>query len=306
MIVSASYRTDIPAFYGRWFARRLEAGWCAALNPYSGKPYRIPLRPPEVAGMVFWTRHVSPFLPVLDKVAEAGLPFVVQHTLTGYPRALEAAVAEPEKGLAGMAEVAQRFGPKAVVWRHDPIVLSSLTPAGWQRAAFAASARRLEGVVDEVVVSFLQVYRKTARNMAAAARAGGFSWHDPGAGQKKALLADLAPIAARHGIRLTLCGQPELLVPGVREARCIDPARLEALAGRPLPVAGAAHRECACAASRDIGAYDTCPEGCAYCYAVVRRAVARRHHAAHDPASPFLLAPPDTPPPPPPAQGTLV
>ncbi|SDH61348.1 DUF1848 family protein [Roseospirillum parvum] len=306
MIVSASYRTDIPAFYGRWFARRLAAGWCAAVNPYSGKPYRIALRPPEVAGMVFWTRHVTPFLPVLDKVAEAGLPFVVQHTLTGYPRALEAAVAEPEKALAGMREVAHRFGPRALVWRHDPIVLSSLTPPAWQRAAFAATARRLEGVVDEVVVSFLQVYRKTVRNMAAAARAGGFTWDDPGPAGKQALLAELAPLAARHGIRLTLCGQPELLVPGVAEARCIDPARLQDLAGRPVPAAAQPHRACACAASRDIGAYDTCPEGCAYCYAVVRRAVARRHHAAHDADSPFLFAPPGTPVPEAPDQGRFL
>ena len=32
MIVSASYRTDIPAFYGRWFLNRLDAGWCEAFR----------------------------------------------------------------------------------------------------------------------------------------------------------------------------------------------------------------------------------------------------------------------------------
>ena len=90
MIVSASYRTDIPALYGRWFAQRLAEGWAEAANPYGGPAARIDLAAAE--GFVFWTRNAAPFLPMLDRLARGRRPFVVQYTLTGYPRVLEAAV----------------------------------------------------------------------------------------------------------------------------------------------------------------------------------------------------------------------
>jgi hypothetical protein len=77
-------------------------------------------------------------------------------------------------------------------------------------------------------------------------------------------------------------------LPGVEAAACIDAARLSDLAGRPIAARPKPHRTCACAESRDIGAYDTCPHGCAYCYAVRNRDLAKRRHAEHDPAAPFL------------------
>ncbi len=91
MIVSASYRTDIPAFYGDWFARRLAEGFCDVTNPYGGKPYRVALRGPDVDGFVFWTRNARPFFPVLESLAQDGVPFVVQYTITGYPDAIDTA-----------------------------------------------------------------------------------------------------------------------------------------------------------------------------------------------------------------------
>ncbi|MCY4500388.1 MAG: DUF1848 family protein, partial [Alphaproteobacteria bacterium] len=45
---------------------------------------------------------------------------------------------------------------------------------------------------------------------------------------------------------------------------------------------------CACAASRDIGAYDTCPHGCLYCYANASPKAARRRFKAHDPEAEML------------------
>jgi len=37
MIISASRRTDIPAFYAEWFMNRLEAGYCLVPNPLNPK-----------------------------------------------------------------------------------------------------------------------------------------------------------------------------------------------------------------------------------------------------------------------------
>ncbi|MCH7694173.1 MAG: DUF1848 family protein, partial [Proteobacteria bacterium] len=103
--------------------------------------------------------------------------------------------------------------------------------------------------------------------------------------------ADLAARADDAGMALTLCGQPELLVDGVAEARCIDAGRLGDVAGNAITAVQKPHRErCGCWASRDIGEYDTCPHGCVYCYAVRNRTLAKHRHRGHDPESEFLWA----------------
>ena len=291
MIVSASYRTDIPAFYADWFRRRLRAGWCRVANPYGGPDYRVPLAGPDLDGFVFWTRNVAPFRPVLAEIRRAGPPFAVHYTITGYPTALERAVGDAGRAVGHCRLLSREFGARSVVWRYDPILISDLTPADWHRRMFRDLAARLSGHCDEVVTSFAQIYRKTRRNLDRAAGRNGFAWRDPEPEDKRRLLADLAEIAAGRGMALTLCSQPELAVDGVAASRCIDAARLSDLAGRPIRSRTRGNRPgCLCSESRDIGAYDTCPHGCVYCYAVRDRATAVRAVKAHDPGAPGLKA----------------
>ncbi|OAN50265.1 DNA repair photolyase [Paramagnetospirillum marisnigri] len=302
MIVSASYRTDIPAFYGGWFMNRFRAGWAKAVNPYGGQVSTIPLRV-GVDGFVFWTRNIGPFQPALDEIRATGLPFMVQYTVTGYPRALESSVIEPDRSVALMAGLAARHGPRAVVWRYDPILLTSLTPPDWHRENFARLAAGLAGMVDEVSVSFAQAYRKTGRNLAAAARTHGFSWTDPPPETKRELLRELAELAAAQGMALTVCSQPDLLVAGIGPSHCVDARRLEDVAagwGSPRPVKARLKGNrpgCLCYESRDLGDYDSCPHGCVYCYAVSAQAQAKRRRSRHDPDGEFLIPPPYPAPP---------
>lgn len=292
MIISASYKTDIPAFYGAWFEQRLAAGSCRVVNPYGGKSFVVSLTPENVDGYVFWTRNGKPFLHVLENLAGRVIPFIVQFTATGYPRPLDAATIESDLAIEQIKEISRRFGVRVPVWRYDPIVLTDLTPVGWHIDNFQALARRLNGRIDEVVVSFVHVYRKTRLNLDRAAAAAGFVWHDPPADDKRALLAQLREIAADHNMKLSLCGQPELLSDGGRAAKCIDAARLSDIAGHDIAGRDKAHRRtCDCHASRDIGDYESCPHGCVYCYAVRRRATAKQRHQRHDPSGPFLNSP---------------
>ncbi len=253
-------------------------------NPYGGPDYEVPLTGPSVDGFVFWTKNVGPFLPVLAGLREAGRPFVVQYTITGYPTVLEQAVTDAERAVAHCRALSADCGPRAVVWRYDPILITDLTPADWHRATFRRLAAALAGHCDEVVTSFAQIYRKTERNLAAATERHGFAWRDPADEEKRSLLSDMAEIAAGHGMALTLCTQPHLQVDGTRPSRCIDAERLSDVAGRPIGAREKGNRPgCLCAESRDIGAYDTCPHGCVYCYAVRRRDVARSAYKTHDP-----------------------
>lgn len=289
MIISASYRTDIPAFYGEWFRRRLHAGFCEVRNPVSGQLARVSLARADVDGFVFWTKNLGPFLDTFDEVLRLGFPALVHYTINGYPRELERAVTPVAHSLAHLRRVAASAGPHAAVWRYDTVLLSSLTPPEWHLSNFASLARSLEGVTNEVVLSFAHFYRKTRRNLDLAARAQHFSWQDPPHALRQDLLDQFTDLAARHGIRATLCAQPELRA---EPARCIDAQRLSLVAGYPIRARTRGNRPgCECAESRDIGAYETCPHGCVYCYAVHTHARARRHFLAHDPGANLLGAP---------------
>ncbi len=295
MIVSASYRSDIPAFYGAWFRRRLAEGTVRVANPYGGRPYEVALRAPGCDGFVFWTRNLAPFRAALAEVAGLCLPFAVHITITGYPRALEASVTDADRSVAQMRWLAETYGPRATVWRYDPVLLTSLTPPAWHRETFARLAEALSGATDEVVLSFAQIYAKTRTNLTRAAQRHGFTWTDPPNGAKQALLGELAGIAAGQGMTATLCSQPDLPVSGLAPARCIDAQRLSDIAGRPVGAKTKGNRPgCLCAESRDIGAYDTCPHGCTYCYAVRRPELAKKNHRAHAPDVPMLYPPTGT------------
>jgi hypothetical protein len=283
MIVSASIRTDIPAFFGEWFSRRLAAGWCLVPNPVTGQPMRVDLVPPRCDGLVFWTKDVRPFLPALAEVAALGLPFTLQHTVTGYPRAYEPAVPLPADVLPALREVVARHGPHALAWRYDPIVLSTATPDEWHLANFAQLAAMLEGLTDQCTVSFVHPYPQTCEGLSEAGMQHRFDMRVPDTFQKRRLLGRLAEIARAHGMRTATCAQPDLAIEGVEAARCVDVERLSRMAGRLVnaPVGGN-RRGCGCARSADIGEYGTCRHGCVYCYA------RRGKPGAHDPAGESL------------------
>ncbi len=295
MIISASYKTDIPAFYGEWFENRLKAGYCMVANPYNRRQVRrVSLLPEDVEGFVFWTKNLGPFMGRLERVAELGRPFTVQYTITGYPRELERTVVDADRSVRHLRTVAERYGPKAAVWRYDPILFSSLTPAEYHLDNFERLAGSLEGSCDEVVISFATIYKKTARNLAAAAREFGFTWEDPPDNVKLDLAARLAEMAGARSMRLSVCSQWRYVVPGAQAARCVDARRLAAMGGQPIRARLKGNRpDCGCYESVDIGVYDTCPHGCVYCYAVLHRDLALSRYRSHDPEGEFLFSPND-------------
>jgi hypothetical protein len=290
MIVSASYRTDIPAFYGPWFRARLAAGCCRVANPYGGPATTVSLRPADVEGIVFWTRNAGSFLEDLAEVRRRGIPFILQMTVTGYPRSLDASTIAAGQAIAQFKEIAGRFGSAVPVWRYDPILVSSLTSEAWHEENFARIAGELRSSTDEAVVSFAQFYAKTKTSMAKAAALHGFTWRDPEPAEKRALLQRLAAIAADNGMALTLCTQPDLAGAGIEAAHCIDGRRLSRIANSEIAAKEKGNRPgCLCAESRDIGAYDSCVQGCAYCYAVRSPAAALQRRRRHDPAGEMLI-----------------
>jgi hypothetical protein len=296
MIISASRKTDLPTFYSDWFRYRLQAGYCKIVNTYDRRRHRtVSLLPEDVDGFVFWTKDVGPFLPALDEVSALGKPFVVQYSINPYPRTLEAAVIDDARAAEHCHRLAEEFGPRVVVWRYDPILLTGQTPLAYHLSQFERLAGLLAGSTDEVVTKFVVPYRKTRRNLDRASAHHGLDWWEPAREEKLELLQRLADCAGDHGMTLRICCQPELLTAGLGSSVCIDADRLADVGGKSFPAKPQPSRDgCGCAASIDIGEYDTCPHGCAYCYAVRRQAVAQQRYRSHNPLGEYLFTP-DTP-----------
>ena len=289
-VVTASRRTDLPAFYSEWFSARLRAGWAVATNPFNGKPYTVSLRREDVSAFVFFSRNYAPFRPALDELERRGYPFYLHLTITGLPPELQPRVIAAAEAAAQLRGLAARLGPERVQWRFDPVLLTDELGPDFCLARFRWLARALEGATARCYFSFTQMYRKVQRNLLRA----GVTPLPGNVGERRALAQELADVARQHGMGIYACCQPELVGGLVLPGRCVDPEVLREI-GAPLsarPSFGVARRGCGCLQGPDLGAYDTCPHGCVYCYANQDPALARRRLSTHAPDQPALLPSP--------------
>lgn len=294
MIISASRRTDIPAFYGDWLIRRIRAGFCDVPNPYNASQVSVvDLRPGAVDCIVFWTRHAVSLLPHLDELTQRGYRFMFLYTILDYPEELELRMPAFERRMEMVDRLASQIGSGRIVWRYDPVYLSAETDVEFHCRTFERIARRMAGIADRVVISYLDRYAKVERSLNALA---GTSLA-PADGQEarraaERLTPELVRIAQCHDMTIRSCAESIDLEPlGVQPGACIDAELIGRLFGIDIPSAKDRNQRpaCRCAASRDIGMYDSCLFGCRYCYATGSAERARTNHARHDPDSRSLI-----------------
>jgi len=285
MIVSASRRTDIPAFYGEWLLNRLREGFALVRHPFNPlQVTRVSLDPRVVDGIVFWTKNPAPLLPRLAEIERLGHRALFQVTLTGCDRDLEPHVPARAEGIAAFRTLAEQIGPERVLWRFDPILFTATRGPDLLLREFADLAAALRGFTRQCTVSFLSLYAKCRHNLA------GIALLHPDDGDRIDFVRQLAMIAAENDIVLRACCDVFLHEQcGIEAARCIDDRLLTEVWGRPgVPKAKGQRPGCHCATSIDIGAYNTCPHGCRYCYANVSARAVAANVARHDPRSPLL------------------
>ena len=168
MIISASRRTDLPAFYAEWFLNRIRAGYCAVPNPMNAAQVScVSLRPADVDVIAFWTRHPAPLLPHLDELATRGYRSFFHYTLMDNPRPMEARTPPLPVALETFTALAARIGPERLIWRYDPIILSSATPVDFHIATYRRIAEALRGASQRCVISILDLYASIRKRLAA-------------------------------------------------------------------------------------------------------------------------------------------
>ena len=286
MIISASRRTDIPTYYSEWFFNRLREGYVLVRNPMNARQIsRISLSPEAVDGIVFWTKNPVPMLSRLGELEP--YPYYFQFTLTAYGRDMEPNL--PGKNgvlIPAFQELSRMAGRERVVWRYDPIFLSDRYTVEYHCRYFRVLAAKLGEYTEKCTVSFLDFYRSTARNMRS------LHIREMTAAQQREMMERFSEIAGEYGLYIDTCSEAISLEDlGVSHASCVDRERLERIGGYRLNVGRDRNQreECGCAASVDIGAYDTCGNGCLYCYATDSPPRAAERVRAHRPDSPILF-----------------
>lgn len=289
-VISVSRRTDIPAFYTEWFMRRIRAGFAQYCNPFGGQIYQVSLAPEDVLALVFWSRNYRPLLPHLAELDQHGYGAYFHFTITGFGPPLEPYAPPVHEMIDVVKTLAERYSPKHVLWRFDPLILSHQTTGAYLLSQFESLARQLSGYTERCYVSFVDFYGKTTRNLQALT-AQGVQCYEPEPEEQLTLIRQIVAIANTYRVGIYACCETGLLaVPGVQQAHCVDAALLhELFPQKDWSLKPAPTREgCGCFASRDIGAYDTCVYGCAYCYANTSHQKALSHLKRHDPDQPML------------------
>lgn len=294
MIISASRRTDIPAFYSTWFMNRIRAGHCTVANPYNPRQLtRVDLRPEAVTMIVFWTRNSEPLLKHLRELTETGYHYYFLFTITGYGRDLEGHTPRASEAVAAFKKLSEYIGRDKVIWRYDPLILSSASDEAWHKKNFSALCRALKDHTRTVILSVLDPYEKTKARLAKGTKRG-FHLHENAYSlvAYEKVLKDCARSAAKNGLEVQACAEdPQVYAWGITSGKCIDDKRIARLTGRSVsPRKDPSQRKlCMCARSKDIGAPDTCLFGCTYCYATKRIELARKNFTRHDPTASALI-----------------
>lgn len=286
MIISASRRTDIPSYFSEWFFNRINEGFVYVRNPMNiHQISNISLAPEVVDGIVFWTKNPTPFIPKIHMLDN--YTYYFQFTLNSYGRDIETNIpSKKECIIPTFQQLSRLIGKERIVWRYDPIFLNDKYTLDYHIKYFELLANKLSGYTDKCTISFLDIYRNTQRNIAP------FGIICPSKDQIEEIVGKFSDISQKYGFNIDTCAEKINLENfGIQHAKCIDKKRFERIGDFKLDIEKdkSQRPECGCFSSIDIGAYNTCKNGCVYCYANFNKYIVSKNFALHNPQSPLLF-----------------
>jgi hypothetical protein len=265
-IISASRRTDIPAFYSEWFIQRIKEGEVYVKNPYGGQISRVSLKPDDMHAIVFWSKNYGPLIPRITEVENKTKNLLFHFTITGITKDIEQDTPHYENAIEDFIYLSKRYSPDHLIWRFDPVCITDKVPFDYFEEVFIKCVEKLQGFCSTCYISFVQKYRKALVNLE---KYSDHTFIDVDTEAQRNYADRLSGIAKKSGIKLYVCCNDYLLSDSVQKGSCINSRELSELFSDPSisSPAAATRKECACSKSIDIGSYDTCPHGCLYCYA---------------------------------------
>ncbi len=285
MILSVSRRTDIPAYYSEWFINRLKAGFVYIRNPMNNAQIsKVLLNTDVVDCIVFWSKNPQPILGKLDIIDSMGYKYYFQFTITPYDKDIETALVNKRRILDTFIRLSDRIGRQKVIWRYDPIIINDQFPIEFHIDSFNKLTNKLSGYTDECIISFADQYRKTNKYNII---------REITETEMNKIAEGFSEIAAQRGITIKTCAEKiDLSKYNIQHSSCIDRDKIESIIDARLKdkvKRDGQRNDCGCIECIDIGAYNTCKNGCLYCYATFNLGLSEKNFKMHYPDSPLLV-----------------
>ena len=281
MILNVSGRTDIVAFYSKWFMNRYREGFLDVRNPFQPKfVSRIYFE--DVDAILFCTKNP---IPILKDISEIQKPILFHITLTPYQKDIEPNV--PPKGqiIEAIKKISFMIGKKYVYVRYDPIFLSEKYDINYHIKSFEHLCTLLDGFVEHIIISFLDDYKNVQKNKPIL-KNNPFLESD-----YEAIGKNFSAIAHVHNMTIqTCCEKKNLVEYGFDKKECLSHTLAFQLTGKTnFKTWKARGNNCKCVEMVDVGVYNTCSHFCKYCYANYDEKQVEENRKNHIDASSLLI-----------------
>ncbi len=280
MILNVSARTDIVAFYAKWFMQRYQEGYVDVRNPfYPQKVSRIYFE--DVEAILFCTKNPMPILPYITKIDK---PILFHVTLTPYKKDIEPNL--PPKGqiIKAIKKLSKLLGSDNVYVRYDPVIINDIYTVSYHLKAFDHLCSLLDGYIKHFIISFVDNYKNVWQNMSVL-RIKNLTEDD-----YQKIGEGFAKSAQIHGMTVQTCFENRNLTEyGFIKSDCLSKELAQKLTNKTHFKKWAARQgqKCHCVQMVDIGVYNTCPHKCKYCYANYDEE--KLNHIDHKPNSSLLI-----------------
>ena len=281
MILFASGRTDIPAFYSKWFINRVEEGFVDVRNPFNPKLVsRINFSDADL--IMFCSKNP---LPMIDKLEKIKVPVLFHVTITPYGKEIEPNIPDKNLIIEGVKRLSFILGSDNVVVRYDPIFLSDKYSVDYHIRAFDKLCKRLNGYVNKIIVSFMDEY-KNVRNNRNILKYRVFTKDD-----YKKIGEAFSKSARGNGMSVQTCFEDEDLTQyGFIKGECLSHELAYVLTGKKFRSSNVRkEKKCECVQMVDIGDYNSCMHMCKYCYANYDEKIVSSNFKKHDDNSSLLI-----------------
>ena len=285
MIISASRRTDIPAYYTDWMINRINERYVYVRNPMNiHQVSKINLEPEVIDCIVFWSKNPK---PMLDKLKHFNnYAYYFQFTLNSYDNDIEIKLPSKKEIIETFKKLSDKIGPQKVIWRYDPVLLNNRYTIEYHIENFEKIASQLKSFTEKVTFSFIDFYKKITENIKSNCITE-ISFEE-----KRVIAKNFSKIANENNFLIDTCAEDiELSQFNIGHARCIDDRLIAKIIGNNISVEKDKNQrfECGCAGSIDIGEYNSCPNSCIYCYANYSQKAVDNSFNKHNKLTPLLI-----------------
>ena len=281
MILFASGRTDIPAFYSNWFINRVKAGFVDVRNPFNQKLVsRIYFS--DVDLIMFCSKNP---LPMINKLDILKVPVLFHVTITPYGKDVEPNIPDKRLIIEGVKKLSLVLGIDNVVVRYDPIFLSDKYNVDYHIKAFDKLCKNLNGYVNKIIVSFMDEYKNVRSNR------GILRYRTITKEDYKRIGEAFSKSAMDNGMSVQTCFEDEDLTQyGFVKGECLSHELAYILTGKKFKSSNVRkEKKCECVQMVDIGDYNSCMHMCKYCYANYDEKAVSSNFERHDDNSSLLI-----------------